>query len=183
MCIRDRYIGGKEKNKHQSKKTEGTQGRSTKTKTPVVGLVERGGNIVTHVVKSTGKKTMETLSAKHIKKGAMVSTDEYKSYNGLSEDYNHMVVNHGDGEYVVGEAHTNTVECFWSQMKRGIIGIYHKTSTKHLQAYADEFSLRFNTRHDSESERFNGILRKVGGKRLTYDELTAKSGNLNDLPF
>lgn len=84
--------------------------------------------------------------------------------------YTHSIVNHGSWEYVRGNAYTNTIEGFWSLLKRGIIGIYHSTSKKHLQKYVDEFVFRYNTRDMSEWERFNTLLMNCDF-RLTYNQL------------
>ncbi len=167
------YIGGLEKNKHANKKTEGTQGRSTKTKKPVFGMLEREGNIIATVVDDTNRYTLEPIISKNVKKGTDVMTDEYHAYNRLNGDFNHQTVNHGAKEYVNGLAHTNGVENFWSHMKRGIDGIYHWVSFNHLQSYVDEFALRFNSRYYSTSGRFDLILANVAGKRLTYKQLTS----------
>lgn len=105
-----------------------------------------------------------------IKKGAIICTDEWKAYNGLQKDYEHMRVNHGAKEYVNNMASTNGVENFWSHLKRGIDGIYHWVSVPHLQSYVTEYSLRYNTRKSTTSERFNLILANVAG-RLKYNQL------------
>lgn len=166
------YVGGKEKNKHKSKRVEGTQGRSTKTKTPVFGMVERGGRVVAMVVESTDKRTLQPIITQHVKIGASLMTDEWKAYAKMNLLYNHQIVKHGEGEYVSGEAHTNTIEGFWSLFKRGIVGIYHQTSVKHLNAYVDEFEFRYNNRKIGEVERLNKLLSSIEGRRLTYKGLT-----------
>jgi transposase-like protein len=170
--IDETFIGGAEKNKHESKKTEGTQGRSTKTKKPVIGMIERDGNIIANVVDDTTMATINAVASKNIKAGSEVMTDEWKGYNGLRKNYNHSIVNHSAKEYVNGKAHTNTVECFWSHLKRGIDGIYHWVSVKHLQAYVEEYTLRFNTRKFTTCNRFNLVLTNCEG-RLTYKVLIA----------
>ncbi|MCX6249580.1 MAG: IS1595 family transposase [Bacteroidetes bacterium] len=164
------YIGGEGKNKHKDKKQAGTQGRSLKDKTPVFGLMERGGNIITQVVPDTKRETLQTIIFDNVQADSTISTDEWNAYNGLSKKYEHLIVNHSAKEYVNGMAHTNDLECFWSHLKHGIDGIYHWVSTKHLDSYADEFSLRFNTRKDSTNQRFDLILGNVIG-RLTYKDL------------
>lgn len=171
--VDETYVGGAEKNKHASKRTEGTQGRSTKTKKAVVGMVERGGNVTAQVVESTDRKTVQGLIQQNIEPGATVVTDEYGAYRGVQGNYEHAVIRHGAKEYVNGKAHTNTIEGFWSHFKRGIDGIYHWVSFKHLQAYADEFALRYNTRKFGTAQRFDFVLNNVAG-RLTYENLTKK---------
>jgi len=168
--IDETYIGGEEKNKHESKKTAGTQGRSTKTKKPVLGMKERGGNIIATVVEDTKQKTVMPIIAANVAAGCNVCTDEWHAYNQLYKTHNHSRVNHGAKEYVNGMAHTNGMENFWSHLKRGIDGIYHWVSVKHLQTYVTEFSLRMNSRKLTTAGRFDLILENVTG-RLTYKEL------------
>jgi len=168
--IDETYIGGEEKNKHESKKTAGTQGRSTKTKKPVLGMKERGGNIIAQVVDNTKQKTVTPIIKANVKEGATVCTDEWQAYNKLGGDYKHLRVNHGAKEYVNGMASTNGMENFWSHLKRGIDGIYHWVSVKHLQTYVTEFTLRMNSRKMTTAARFDFVLKNVTG-RLTYKVL------------
>jgi transposase-like protein len=170
--VDETFVGGKAKNKHASKRKEGDQGRSQKEKTTVLGLVQKEGNVVAKVIPDTGKDTIEPIVAFHVKVGANVYTDEWHAYNNLGMWYNHQRVNHGAKQYVNGMAHTNGVENFWSHLKRGIDGIYHWVSKKHLQNYVDEFVLRFNTRKFGTQGRFDLALSGVAGKRLKYNELT-----------
>jgi hypothetical protein len=97
-------------------------------------------------------------------------TDEWLGYKTLSKIYDHSIVKHNQGQYVNGRVHTNTIEGFWSLLKRGIIGIYHFTSKKHLQNYVDEFVFRYNTRNHSGADRFNLLLANIG-VRTTYKGL------------
>lgn len=98
-------------------------------------------------------------------------TDEFAGYAGLAPDYHHHTVNHSAGEYVRFFAHTNGVESFWALLKRGIVGIYHHVSPKHLDRYVTEFAYRYNRRTMGEGQRVNDLLNKVSGKRLTYKAL------------
>ena len=172
--VDETYIGGKEKNKHVDKKTEGTQGRSTKTKKPVLGMVERGGNVLTKVVDDTTRLTVQGEINSQVEQGSTVMTDEYLSYRGLNKAYSHEIVQHSAKQFVNGMAHTNTMEGFWSHLKRGIDGIYHHVSFKHLQQYCNEFVLRYNTRKQGTSQRFYFVLKNAEG-RLDYKTLIAKS--------
>jgi len=164
------YIGGKNKNKHFDKKVKESQGRSTKSKTPVFGLVERNGRLVAMKVSDTQKKTIQPIIDAHVEQGSKIMTDEWKAYKGLNNRFEHSVVRHSNGIYVLGDAHTNTIEGFWSLLKRGVVGIYHQISVKHLDRYIDEFEFRYNTRSQTETERFENTL-YLCGKRLTYNEL------------
>lgn len=168
------YSGGKEKNKHKSKRTEGTQGRSTLTKTPILGMVQRGGYVRAMKVVNTKQETIQPLIVEHITLGSNLMTDEWHSYRGLAPFYKHSYVRHNSGEYVVGDSHTNNIENFWSMFKRGQIGIYHHMSDKHIDRYLTEFSFRYNTRDLSERNRFDLLLNNVNGTRLTYEQLISE---------
>jgi transposase-like protein len=167
------FVGGAEKNKHANKRTEGTQGRSTKTKSAVHGMVERGGKLVAKTVKTTSSIYLTPSMIKHIKQGSTLYTDEWVGYKGVDGLYEHLFVNHSAGEYVKNDAYTNTVEGFWSLLKRGIDGIYHFVSKKHLQKYIDEYVFRYNTRTSSEVERFEYLLKNLSNKYLPYKLLIA----------
>lgn len=155
------YIGGREKNKHESKRTEGTQGRSTKTKTPVFGMVERGGTLVAKKVQNTQGNTLSPIIRKFVKPGSRIYTDEYIGYHSLYDsEYTHAIVHHNAKEFVVGKAYTNNIEGFWGLFKRSFFGIYHSVSAKYLQRYVDEAVFRYNTREQQESARFLEMFRR-----------------------
>lgn len=166
------FMGGKNKNRHASKKVKESQGRSVKDKTPVFGMLS-DGKVSTQVVADTKSKTLKPLIASMVEKGAIVITDEWGSYTGLATNYQHEVIKHNAGEYVRNGFHTNSLEGFWSLLKRGIYGIYHQVSPKHLQRYTDEFSYRYNTREIKDQDRFDVSLSQVSG-RLTYKNLIQK---------
>lgn len=169
------YIGGKEKNKHKSKRTENTQGRSTATKTPVLAVVERKGLIKAAKSKSKAVdgRSISSFITNNVVLGSNLMTDEYRIYRAIQWLYKHNYVKHADGEYVVDDCHTNTVEGFFSLLKRGIVGIYHFVSAKHLDNYLQEFTFRYNTKQHSEQNRFNLLLNSCDAKRLTYKTLIA----------
>lgn len=114
---------------------------------------------------------LQPLVLKTIEKGSSLFTDEWQAYNGMNQHYNHEITDHSKGQYVTGDASTNACENFWSQLKRSIIGVYFKTSKKHLQKYADEMTFRFNFRKKSVSEKFDLFLQSASTKRLSYKML------------
>jgi transposase-like protein len=168
--VDETYVGGKNKNRHANKKFKNSQGRSAKDKTPVVGMVERGGKVTARTVENVKSVTLTAEIIRNVKESATLYSDEWLGYKGVSRIYDHSIVKHNQGQYVNGRVHTNTIEGFWSLLKRGIFGIYHFTSKKHLQMYVDEFVFRYNTRKGSESERFNLLLNNIEN-RITYKEL------------
>lgn len=162
------YVGGKTRNKRY-KKILNTQGRSLKAKKPVFGLLSEG-SVYTKVIPDAKGSTLKAIINNHVAKGSTIVTDGWRGYKGLNYHYQHEVIEHNKGIYTKGIYHTNSIEGFWSQLKRGLIGIYHMISFKHLQGYCNEFAFRHNTRLLSDGERFNEVLRIVS-KRLTYKEL------------
>lgn len=132
-------------------------------------MVERGGKLNAKLVQDVGIRTLTSEIVSCVK-DATIYSDEWLGYNALKRIYDHQFIKHGKGQYVKGRVHTNTIEGFWSILKRGIIGIYHFTSVKHLQKYVDEFVFRYNTRHGNEQERFNLSLEN-SENRLTYKDL------------
>ncbi len=171
------FIGGKEKNKHANKQTDNNQGRSVKTKSAVAGLIERGGELRAKKVLNTNSRNLKNFVTKNVKDGSNLYTDEWGGYSRLGGIYDRGIIRHKDGEYVNGPIHTNTLEGFWSLLKRGLVGIYHSMSDKHLQRYVDEFVFRYNTRSYTEADRFNLMLVNVSG-HLTYQKLIS-DGRIN----
>lgn len=168
------YIGGREKNKHDSKRVENNQGRSLKTKSAVFGIVKRGGEVVAKHVNDTKGATLSSIVRSMVKPGSRIYTDEYIGYNSLKDsEYTHNVVHHGVREFVVGDSHTNTIEGFWAQLKRMIMGIYHFVSAKYLQRYVDESVFRYNTRKGTEGKRFELMFAKSIGV-VRYNDITGK---------
>lgn len=164
------YIGGKEKNKHASKRLK--SGRGTVGKQAVVGARERDGMVRAMPIASTGKADLHNFVNTHVAQGSTLYTDDHGSYLGLC-GYTHESVNHSAGEYVRGKAHTNGIESFWALLKRGHYGTFHSFSLKHLHRYIAEFSTRWNMMKLDSDQRLNSLLESTSGLRLTYKRLIA----------
>ena len=163
------YIGGKETNKHESRKLK--LGRGTIGKTPVTGVKDRSTKEVrVRVTQPVNRATVQEFVEDHVSPDAMLYTDESSAYDGLP---NHETVRHSIGEYVQEQAHTNGIESFWSLLKRGYYGTYHKMSDKHLARYIGEFAGRHNARAVDTIEQMTLMAQGMMGKRLTYQELIA----------
>lgn len=160
------YVGGKEKNKHRNKKTGDRQGRSTKVKAPVFGMIQRGGEVRAWVVKDSRAATIQPIVKRYVEPGSVVMTDEWHAYRGLNAIYDHRIVNHGAKQYVSGNNYTNTIEGYWAWIKRSIFGINHSTSKQHLQGYVDLISFKYNTRNCSENDRFVKYIQLLPGTRV-----------------
>ncbi len=162
------YIGGLEKNKHADKKLR--SGRGTVGKTAVAGLRDRGTNqVVAEVVERTNKETLQGFVHQHTMPDAVVYTDDSRAYIGLGRE--HEAVNHSVGEYVRGMASTNGMESFWAMLSRGITGVFHHISPKHLARYVQEFVGRHNHRPLDMLDQMVAIVRGMVGKRLRYVDL------------
>ena len=166
--VDETYIGGLEKNKHEWKKLKA--GRGSVGKTPVAGIKDRATNKVkTEVVESTSKVILQGFVVRNTEDDATVYTDEWASYKGIPR--HHEAVAHGAGEYVRGMAHTNGMESHWATFKRGIDGVYHHISVKHLGRYSTEFEGRHNARPMDTVDQLAAMVRGAEGKRLRYDSL------------
>ena len=167
--VDETYIGGKEKNKHESRKQNA--GRGPVGKTAVVGMKDRDtGHVSATPVEHTDKPTLQSFVESGIEDGAKVYTDEHSAYQDLP---NHETVKHSVKEYVHGQAHTNGVESFWAMLKRGYVGTYHHMSVGHLHRYVNEFAGRHNDRPADTRDQMRHIVKGMEGKRLKYDDLIA----------
>jgi transposase-like protein len=176
--VDETFIGGKSRNMHKSVRARRITGRgsSIHDKTAVVGILERGGKIRTKVVSDRNKETLHGLVKTHVETGAAVYTDELHGYWGLNERYAHQIIDHAE-KYVDGRVHTNGLENFWSLLKRGLHGTYVAVEPFHLFRYLDEQMFRFNNRKDiDDAGRFDMVVSQLVGKRLTFAQLTGKTG-------
>lgn len=156
-------------NTKRSKAAQGYKGRGYAHKEKIVSLVERGGNVRSFHVKAVTAKTLKPILLSQIAKDAHLMTDEASMYTAVGKEFaSHNVVTHSSGEYVRGKAHTNTIEGFFSRLKRGLIGTYHHVGSQHLSRYVTEFDFRYNTRKGTDVERASAVIGGIGGKRLMY---------------
>lgn len=167
-------IGGKDGNRHASKKKRhGDTGEAPQDKT-MVGAIEKGGKVITKIVPDRKQKTLRPFVISNVKIGSTLVTDEHTGYWNLDGLYTRETVKHVEKQYVNASGFsTNAIENYWSILKRGIYGIYHQVSVKHCQLYLDEFSFRFNSREETNQVRFIQAL-KQSGKKLTYQKLIGK---------
>ncbi|HEV7487666.1 MAG TPA: IS1595 family transposase [Thermoanaerobaculia bacterium] len=173
--VDETFIGGKARNMHAAKKREKIHGTGPGDKEIVFGMVERGGKVRTAHVGTRTKKELQTAIRENVAAGAAIFSDELHSYTGLDADYQHAVINHAV-EYVQGNVHTNTMENFWSLLKRGLDGTYIAVEPFHLFRYLDEQAFRYNNRTDmNDADRFVVAMTQTTGKRVTYKELTGKT--------
>ena len=164
------YLGGKEKNKHHSKKLNA--GRGPVGKAAVAGLKSRTGKVKVKRIKTADQEHLHTFVSSNVQPGATLYTDDHKGYTGLGRYYRHEIIKHSVGEYVRGQVHTNGIESFWALLKRGYYGIFHHFTWKHMHRYLSEFEARWNMGRMSGTERVNSVLAAASGHRLTYCELT-----------
>jgi transposase-like protein len=168
------YVGGKESNKPAYKRqNKGSQGKAA-----VFSMVERGGQVRSMHLAQVTAKTLRPIMLAHIDDKSVIMTDDAGVYRKLSDDFAHEVVNHSAEEYVRGDAYTNTIEGYFSILKRGINGTYHHVSQQHLGRYLAEFDFRYNNRSAlgvEDQARADRAMRGIVGKRLTYRDSPAPS--------
>ena len=158
--VDETYIGGK---------TRGMGRRYTGNKTPVVSLVERNGRVRSGVMHKVTGKNIKSVLNENVEKSTAIMTDSFPDYRRATKGYrSHKSVNHGAGEYVRGNVHTNTVEGYFSLLKRGVVGTFHHVSKKHLPLYLAEFDHRYSNRKVPDGQRTFDSLAKMEGKRLKY---------------
>jgi len=168
------FIGGKERNKHEHKKLKA--GRGSVGKTAVIGMRSRDGKTIAMPLADTSAASLQQAIHDNVEVGSTLFTDEASGYLGLDGlFFRHQTVNHMAGVYSEGGATTNGIESVWAVLKRGVYGVYHQISKKHLAKYVDEFTFRLNAANVSRHtlERLDSFVVAIVGKRLTYRELTA----------
>lgn len=162
--VDETYMGGKAKNMHKDKR-ERLGGRGTAGKTPVFGMIQRKGKVSAKVVPDVSRDTLLPNIREKVLPSSLVYSDEHASYDPLkSMGYQHRRVHHGAKVYVVGDVHTNTIEGFWSLVKRGISGVNHAVSAKYLQGYFDSYGFRWNHR-DDETPMYESMANRVNKVR------------------
>lgn len=156
-------------NTKRSQAAKGYKGRGAAHKEKIFSLVERGGKVRSFHVANVNSKTLKPILLSQVAGDANLMTDEAKVYKKIGQEFaSHNVVCHSKGEYVRGNAYTNTIEGFFSRLKRGLVGTYHHVSAFHLKRYVVEFDFRYNTRKSTDTERLMTVIGGIGGKRLMY---------------
>ena len=181
--VDETFIGGKARNMHKSKRlrlSKGTGMQGGHGKAVVMGMLQRGGKVVTAVIPERKRTIVEQIVKDNVIAGSEVHTDEFTGYMRLSSEYTHKIINHLES-YVKENVHTNGIENFWSLLKRGLNGTYVSVEPFHLFRYVDEQAFRFNNRATkdnplTDADRFQYALSQIVGKRLTFAEVTGKVG-------
>ena len=155
------YVGGKRRRKGKQTGWE--------NKTPVVSLVQRGGQVRSFAVPTNSAKVLKRVLNQNVSKKANLMTDEWPAYKNVGKEFkSHSVVNHSQDEYVRENVYTNTIEGYFSILKRGVNGTFHHISRQHLKRYLAEFDFRYNHRYEKDKDIIPAILKGFEGKRLTY---------------
>ena len=169
--VDETYVGGKPRMPHKGKKRVPQHSTKKDRKTQVIAMVERNGSVRTHVHTDVTEDNLLDIVRGEVSPSATVYTDGYCGYDNVGKHFaGHETVIHTNREYVRGDVHTNTVEGFFSLLKRGVIGTFHNVSRKHLHRYVSELEFRWNTRRMDDGARLRSLVRAADGRRLTYAE-------------
>jgi len=145
--VDETFVGGKAKNRHKGKRGDGSGGTGGMGKAIVVGAVRRKGNVVARVIDNVQASTLTEFVRESVStKVSLLCTDQWTGYKYLDREFPHATIDHAKGQYVIGAVHTQTIEGFWSLVKRGMVGTFHKVSRKYLPLYVAEFQFRYNNR-------------------------------------
>jgi transposase-like protein len=172
--VDETYIGGKARNMHYDKQKKVLKAEGSFRKAVVMGMLERNGEIWAKVLQVASAKLLAKEIRANVEAGSNLYTDELASYQKVGQEYAHHVINHAQ-TYVRGNVHTNTIENFWSLLKRGIKGTYVSVEPFHLFRYLDEQTFRFNTRKDNDQGRFMAALASIAGKLVMYEQLIGRA--------
>ena len=172
--VDETYIGGEARNMHKDKQLKLRREEGYLRKAIVVGMLERKGEVRMEMVNRASSKFLEAVVKKHVVPGSNLISDQWHGYMRVGKEYAHKIINHAEA-YVKGNIHTNSIESFWSLLKRGIKGTYVSVEPFHLFRYLDEQSFRFNTRKDNDQGRFMSALSSIPGKRVTYEQLLGRT--------
>jgi transposase-like protein len=172
--VDETYIGGQARNMHPDKRMKLMRAEGYLRKAVVIGMLERKGEVRTEVINRATSEWLQAMVKKHVVPGSNLFSDEWYGYLQVGKEYAHNVIKHAE-TYVKGNVHTNSIESFWSLLKRGIKGTYVSVEPFHLFRYLDEQSFRFNTRKDNDQGRFMAALSSVAGKRVQYQELIGQT--------
>jgi transposase-like protein len=149
--VDETFVGGLAKNRHKDKRGGGEGGTGGSGKTIVAGAVSRKGNVVARVIDNVRASTLTEFIREAVStKVSLLCTDQWVGYKHLNDEYPHATIDHARGQYVVGAVHTQTIEGFWSIFKRGVVGSFHKVSSKYLPLYVAEFQFRYNNRENAD---------------------------------
>ena len=168
------FIGGKVRNMHPDRKRRSQMSGQKGDKTIVMGIMERGGTVRTKVLANRKRHAVEGQLRENVELGSELYTDALQSYAFINSEFQHQVIDHAIS-YAKGKVHTNSMENFWSCLKRTLGGTYISVEPYHLKSYLDEQAFRFNNRNMNDLQKFVYGMRKCVGKRLTYAELTGKT--------
>lgn len=171
--VDETFVGGKAANMNKAKRATRINTTGYVDKVPVVGFAQRNGTTITKIIKAANMAILKPLVIANVDNKATLVTDGFSGYKDLNKEYDHVIINHSANQYAKGEFHTNTIEGFWSLLKRSIYGIYHSVSPKHLAQYLNETTFRYNTRKATDGLRFSYILVN-SNQRLTYKSLIQK---------
>jgi len=162
------FVGGVPRRRNNSRKADGRQKKSV-----VIGLKERGGRVRPRVIPNVTGATLKNVIRANVAPTARILTDEWSGYRGIGKEFagGHETVRHSSHEYVRGDVHTNSIEGFFGMIRRGLDGIYHSVSHKHLHRYLSEFQFRHDHRELGDGERTQQAIRAANGKRLMYKEV------------